>query len=223
MRKVLILILLLDAGSAFAQQLLISGYAGWQSPTAIDMYYGRYRTTGGVAYGGILSLGSGDDGVFPVRNLWVEAQYNYQRSELSYFDERQSSERFELGNISTHQFLLGVQKESAGQVIRAFGGLSVGLSLLNPENYSGDVRFTAALTGGLKIQPGAAYGFRLQAQLFMPFYFDDVNIGWNPRPGVNTGLTSTTLAVSAAFTAGFYLNLSTIAAISRESGQSENP
>jgi len=214
MKKIILFLICLVGFNANAQELQLSAYSGWQTPSSLELYFGRYRTEGNMNYGGILSFGKGENWLHVARNSWIELQYNYKKAALFYFDDLNDRQRYFLGSLSTHNIFVSGIKESNLEVVKPFGGFGVGAAILAPENFSSEVKFMAAVTGGLKIEATPVFGVRPQAQLLMPFYFSDVVVGWSPGSGVSTGLSSSTVILSAAFTGGIYFNLS---ALSRNS------
>lgn len=206
-KQLTILSLFLTISSiSFGQNIQFGTYIGHQTPASLELYFGKFRTLGGTSYGGTFSFGQGPGGTNIYRNSWVELQYNYKAADLTYFDYT-LNRQFDAGTLEMHNILLGPIKEAHSGRLRPYGGVLMGATVLVPQFTSSEVRFTASFVGGAKLDITDRIGARFQAQMLMPFYFTETQIGWSPEYGSTAGLSSSAVIFSASFNAGIYINL----------------
>ena len=188
--------------SSMAQNLQLAGYYGHQTPSSLDVYYGRLRTSYGTNYGGTVTFGRGPSAA---GKSWLEVQYNYKEAGLNYYDY-QSNTIWDAGNLKIHNVLVGPMKEADKDRIRPYGGLMLGVTVYQPEFAIEDWRFTVSAVAGVKISIIERLGLRLQAQLLAPMYFTDAAVAWSPGYGSSVAISSTAI-LSAGFNAGLYFNI----------------
>ncbi len=188
--------------TAAAQNLQLAGYIGHQTPSSLDVYYGRLRTSYGTNYGGTVTFGRGPSAA---GKSWVEVQYNYKEAGLNYYDYKTNS-LYTSGNLTIHNVLVGPMKEVDKDRIRPYGGLMLGVTVYKPDFAVEDWRFTVSVVAGVKISIIDRLGLRLQAQLLAPMYFTDAAAAWSPGYGNSVAISSTAI-VSAGFNAGIYFNI----------------
>jgi hypothetical protein len=188
--------------TAAAQNLQLAGYIGHQTPSSLDVYYGRLRTSYGTNYGGTVTFGRGPSAA---GKSWVEVQYNYKEAGLNYYDYKTNS-LYTAGNLTIHNVLVGPMKEVDKDRIRPYGGLMLGVTVYKPDFAVEDWRFTVSVVAGVKISIIDRLGLRLQAQLLAPMYFTDAAAAWSPGYGNSVAISSTAI-VSAGFNAGIYFNI----------------
>ncbi|MFM8951014.1 MAG: hypothetical protein ACKOKB_09570 [Bacteroidota bacterium] len=208
MKKILYLMsfFLISSSVSIGQNIQLGTYIGHQTPASLELYFGKFRTLSGTSYGGTLSFGQGPGGTNIYRNSWVELQYNYKSADLSYFDYT-LNRQFDAGTLEMHNILLGPIKEAHSGRLRPYGGVLLGGTVLVPQFTTNEFRFTASFVGGAKLDITDRIGARFQAQMLMPFYFSETQIGWSPQYGTTAGLSSSSVIFSASFNAGIYINL----------------
>ena len=162
--------------TAAAQNLQLAGYIGHQTPSSLDVYYGRLRTSYGTNYGGTVTFGRGPSAA---GKSWLEVQYNYKEAGLNYYDYYTNG-LYTAGNLAIHNVLVGPMKEADKDRIRPYGGLMLGVTVCQPEFAVEDWRFTVSAVAGVKISIIDRLGLRLQAQLLAPMYFTDAAVAWSP-------------------------------------------
>ena len=97
MKRLLLFLALMVAGQQiFAQTsyVQIIPYVGWTTSSALQMYYGKVRTTDGINYGGNISFGKGISGAGFTQNAFVELQYNYLKTDLEYREYQSGAPAF---------------------------------------------------------------------------------------------------------------------------------
>ena len=189
--------------SSMAQNLQLAGYYGHQTPSSLDVYYGRLRTSYGTNYGGTLTFGRGPSAA---GKSWLEVQYNYKEAGLSYYDYY-TKDLIQAGNLKIHNVLVGPMKEADKDRVRPYGGLMLGVTVYQPELAAvEDWRFTVSAVAGVKISIIDRLGLRLQAQLLAPMYFTDAAVTWTGQGSSALSISSTAI-LSAGFNAGLYFNI----------------
>ncbi len=174
MKKLLFLAgAMLLAGSVHTQVIQINPYAGYSTPSAVQLYYGKARTDDAVNFG--LNLSFGDQGEAyggVVQNAFIELQYNYMKTQLEYdsYDVGVSNEF--LSDLGVHNIMLGVTKGQGNEVVTGYGGFYMGATVFDPtdNNYNSQTRFTMAFGAGMKYAFTDEIGMRLHAQMYMPFW-----------------------------------------------------
>lgn len=213
--SLLALALIFTGQLAFAQSSIvqINPYVGYSTASALNMYYGKIRTTGNVNYGGNLSFGKGMSGGGFTRNAFVELQYNYLKTDLEYRIYSGAVQDQSLGKISMHNIMIGGVKESGNEKVVGYGGTYLGATIFDPEesNYGGYAlnnytRFTLAFALGLKYAISPRVGIRLHTQMYLPFWGSDFYVGWGTG-GASAGVASSYINVYGTFNGGLYFNL----------------
>jgi hypothetical protein len=209
--SLLSLVLLLAGQMAFSQTSIvqINPYVGYSTASALNMYYGKVRTTGNVNYGGNLSFGKGMSGGGFTRNAFVELQYNYLKTDLEYRFYDVGAQNVPAGEISMHNIMIGGTKESGNEKVVGYGGSYLGVTIFDPSRseFNSYTRFTLAFGLGLKYAISPRVGLRLHTQMYLPFWGSDFYIGWSPGGGTSAGIASSYINVYGTFNGGLYFNL----------------
>ena len=192
--------------SSFVQ---INPYAGWTTSSALQLYYGKARTTDGFNFGGNISFGKGITGAGFSKNAFLELQYNYLKTQLQYRTYTGNVPDQDLGDIAMHNIMIGGTKGSGNGTVEGYGGTYVGVTIFDPSNnlYSTRTKFTLSFGAGLKYAVSPAVGLRLHAQMYMPVWGSDFYLGWSPGGGTSTGIMATAVNVYANFNLGLYFTL----------------
>lgn len=207
-RTFLIALIAMFAWATNAQIIQINPYAGWTTSSALNMYYGKVRTTDGINYGGNLSFGKGMSSGGFTRNAFVELQYNYLKTDLEYRAYDVGSD-VSLGDISMHNIMIGGIKGSGNEKVVGYGGTYLGATIFDPSDnqYNNQTRFTLSFGAGLKFAASPKVGIRLHGQMYLPFWGSDFFVGWSPGSGTSTGISAGAVNVYANFNLGIYLNI----------------
>lgn len=195
MKKGLLLItislLLMAPQNAFSQVgLEITGYTGWMLGGKVNFYDGSIKIEDGQNWGVIL-------GYRVAPELMIEVMYNRLVSDLTV--REYANEPFVYTKLATNYIQVGGTREFMDDVIRPFLGGSMGATIFSDqEGNDGDRwRFSFGLAGGIKIFPIENLGFRLQARMLVPLYFNGIWVG----TGGAGAVTSSTI-VQGDFTGG---------------------
>ncbi len=195
---------LLFATSASAQLFQLNPYVGHQLPMPIHTYNGKFNTGGGINYGLNAAWGSGLSGGGFSQNAFLEIQYNYHQTDMKYSFYGGNIEQ--LGDLNVHNILLGGLKGIGNEKFETYGGLFFGVTIFDPVDPAayGYTRFTMAANAGMKYYVTPAFGIRLNAQLYMPFWGSSYSFGW----GVGGyGYVSTVISPYMNFDIGVFVNI----------------
>ena len=199
MKKIIILCLLATL-FVIPQQLFsqkgieLSGYTGWMLGGKVNLYNGSLKIEDGQNWGITLSL--------PVApGMKAELMYNRLVSDLVVREF--GNEPYVAANIATQYFHVGALKELMSEgAIRPYGTGTLGAAVFSDQGptYSDRWRFSIGLGGGLKIFPTERIGFRLQARMLVPLYFNGISFGTG-----GAGVSTSSSIVQGDFTGGIIL------------------
>lgn len=160
------LVLLLACTEVFSQRIEIIPSAGYQTSARINSVGGDFRLNDGMDYGISLEVGA------HVKRYRIYVSYSHQNSLLSL--ETPDIER-DVCDIAVHNITLGGMAEFfQGDMVVPFAKFGLGSTIYQPlDSDIVNVRIMHVnLAGGAKIYFGDHFGFRLQASLFLPFFFE---------------------------------------------------
>ena len=199
MKKIIILCLLATL-FVIPQQLFsqkgieLSGYTGWMLGGKVNLYNGSLKVEDGQNWGITLSL--------PVApGMKAELMYNRLVSDIVIREF--GNEPYVGPTVATQYFHVGALKELMSEgVIRPYGTGTLGAAVFSDQGptYSDKWRFSIGLGGGLKIFPTERIGFRLQARMLVPLYFNGIWFGTG-----GGGVSTSSSIVQGDFTGGIIL------------------
>ncbi len=191
----LLAILFILPQQAFSQNgIELSGYTGWMLGGKVNLYNGSLKIEDGQNWGITLSKQ-----IAP--GMHAELMYNRLVSDLMirvYGDVP-----YVYTKVATQYFHAGAVKELMSEgVVRPYGTGSMGATIFSDqEGFDSDKwRFSVGLGGGLKIFPTERIGFRLQARMLVPLYFNGLWFGTG-----GAGVSTSSSIVQGDFTGGVIL------------------
>ncbi len=198
-------ILMFIGQSASSQIFQFNPYYGTTLPMPLKTYYGRFITDGGPNFGANIAWGNGISGGGFSQNAFFELQYNYSKSPLEY-DSYYGSERYQLGDLKTHNILAGLSKGSGNGKFEGYGGYYLGVTIFDVEDPEAFdyTRFTMAFGAGLKYYATPYLGIKLHTQLYLPFWSSSLYLGWY---GGATGTISALCSPYMNFNLGIFANI----------------
>jgi opacity protein-like surface antigen len=118
------------------------------------------------------------------------------------------AERFKM---DMHYFQLGAVRGMPMDNIEPYGLFTLGAAWFAAEELNGQeigdvTRFAIALGGGIKIMPSDKFGFKLEARMLMPMYFQGVGL-WAGTGGGGVSVGAAVPIVQGDVTAGLVLRL----------------
>lgn len=204
MKKLLFLglaaLLYLIPAEAYSQEagVQISGYTGWFLGGKVNLYNGKIKIDDGQNWGATLSkeVYSG-----------LHAEFMYNRLVSDLIVREYGSSPYTYTSITTQYFQIGAVREAMYEgAIRPFftGGLGITVFSEREMYYDDLLRMSFSMGGGLKIFPTDRVGFRLQARMLVPMYFNGIWVGIGTG-GTSTGLSASSSIVQGDFTGGIIL------------------
>jgi len=199
MKKLIILgllaTLLVVPQQAFSQNgIELSGYTGWMLGGKVNLYNGSLKIEDGQNWGITLSKQ-----IAP--GMYAELMYNRLVSNITVREYGEPPYVFT--KMATQYFHAGAVKELMSEgAIRPYGTGSLGATVFSDqEGHNSDVwRFSVGLGGGLKIFLSEHIGFRLQARMLVPLYFNGLWFGTG-----GAGVSTSSTIVQGDFTGGIIL------------------
>ncbi len=203
MKKLFVLSLLstlfLLPQQAFSQNgIELSGYTGWMLGGKVNLYNGSLKIEDGQNWGITMSYS-----IAP--GMHAELMYNRLVSDLVV--REYGNEPFVATSVATQYFHVGAVKELIYEgVVRPYGTGSLGATIFSDREgyYSDKWRFSIGLGGGLKLFPTERIGFRLQARMLVPMYFNGIWFGVGTGGG-SGGVSTSSSIVQGDFTGGLIL------------------
>ena len=147
----------------------LAPFAGYQTWGAIDIPAGgQLRINDGWEYGAVVDVRTRGMAL-------VELAFTRMESQLNFETMGTKSKVFGLDISYLH---LGAQVELLPGIVRPFAGVTFGITLLNPHVATDDVetRFSAAVSGGVKVLFTKTIGLRGQARLTTTFLSSDSSV-----------------------------------------------
>jgi hypothetical protein len=189
-------LMLIYSGIICAQKIEIIPFAGYQTSARIPSVNGDFRLHGGMDFGIGLDLGSPDGGY----KLFVSYSRQGSLLELDSADITRTVSDLAVNNISA-----GVQMEFLqGEMVVPFTNLGVGTTIYQPLNSDlGNERVMHfSIAGGAKLYLNDHFGFRFQANLLLPVFFEGYLFEEGaPPPG--EGMKTRISGIHGDFTTGF--------------------
>jgi|SRR5688572_27786689 hypothetical protein len=188
-----------------AQITQINPYYGITLPMPLKTYYGEFNTDGGNNFGLNVSFGHWTSQEDFTRNLFIELQYNYHKSPLTYY-YYYSGPPEDLGDLKMHNALLGVLKGAGNEIFEGYAGVYGGVTIFDVEDPEAFdyTRFTVAAGAGIKYYPILAFGIRFHTQLNMPMWASNTYMDWS---GGETGTISSIMTPYMNFNLGIFANI----------------
>jgi len=189
------ILFLLIPGKIIAQKIEIIPFAGYQTSAIIPSVKGDFRVNDGMNLGLSLDLGSPDAG------YKFFLAYSRQNSYLE-LDTADISRP--ICDLAVHNLTLGVQMEFfQGDMLVPFTNLGVGTTIYQPLNseigYERVMHFSIA--GGAKLFINDHFGFRFQANLLLPVFFEGY-IFEEGAPPPGEGMKTRIAGIQGDFTTG---------------------
>lgn len=199
MKKLIILSLLttlfLVPQQAFSQKgIELSGYTGWMLGGKVNLYDGSLKIEDGQNWGITLSL--------PVAS-GIKAELMYNRLVSDLIVREYGNAPYVYTKVATQYFHVGAVKELMSEgMVRPYGTGSMGAAIFSDrEGFDSDRwRFSVGLGGGLKFFPTERVGFRLQARMLVPLYFNGIWFGTG-----GAGVSTSSSIIQGDFTGGLIL------------------
>ena len=190
-----LVITLFCASDIFAQRFEVIPFAGYQTGAKIPSVKGDFHLDGGLNYGLSLDLGSPDAGY----------KFFLSYSRQGSFLELDSADIIRtIGDLAVHNVSLGGMIELfQGDMVVPFTKLGFGSTIYQPlDSDIGNERVMHfILAGGAKLFLNEHFGFRFQAGLFLPLFFEGYLFEEGaPPPG--EGVKTKIAGVHGDFTAG---------------------
>jgi hypothetical protein len=182
-----------SAFTLVAQRIEIIPFAGYQTSAKMQSTKGLFRVNDGLNLGADLALG---------RNAYkIELSYARQNSSLSYTDGDSTSVVCDLA--ITYASIGGLLEFFQGDPVVPFVKVAIGGTYYTPLNSDTDsenvMHFN--ISGGAKLYLNEHFGFRLQASLFLPVFFEGLYFeDAAPEPG--EGMKTKIAGVQGDFSAG---------------------
>ena len=184
-----------------AQKYQVSMHAGHTLPAVLKVNAGKYRAEASMNYGASISISVPDlKGI--AKRVFVELEYNHQKTELAY-TKFSTDSNYRLGSIDMSTVLAGASTEFSDKAVRPFAGIMAGMSFLNDEgtSFPGVARITVSVLCGAKVTLTPYAGLRFQGQLLMPAIYN------NSELGMLNGVPPGGVVVSMNFSGGLYIQI----------------
>ncbi|MCD4735615.1 MAG: hypothetical protein K8R53_06195 [Bacteroidales bacterium] len=191
----LLVTLFLVPKQAFSQKgLELSGYTGWMLGGKVNLYDGSLKIDDGQNWGITLSL--------PVAP-GIKAELMYNRLVSNLIVREYGNVPYVYTKVATQYFHVGAVRELVSEgMVRPYGTGTMGVAIFSDrEGFDSDRwRFSVGLGGGLKIFPTELVGFRLQARMLVPMYFNGIWLGTG-----GGGVSASSSIIQGDFTGGLIL------------------
>jgi len=212
MKKYVVVILVFCASFTMAQNVELTGFAGYMLNSDLNTYdYGEFPMTNAANYGGMLS-------VMVSKNQFVELMYNRTDNQFTYtgYNNFTTTEPIDLA-IEYYQ-IGGLKQIDANEKVKPFGAFTLGATRFHPkEGFDWDDNgtptsledewaFSATLGAGLKILLSEKIGIRLQARMLLPMQMNGLFVGIGTG-GASTGASFHVPMISGDFTGGLIFRL----------------
>lgn len=186
-------LLLYPALPLAAQKIEIIPFAGYQTSAKIQSIKGLFRVNDGLNLGADIALG---------RNAYkIEVSYGRQGSSLSYTDGDSTDV---ICDLAVHYISIGGLLEFfQGDPVVPFVKVSIGGTYYQPLksdiDYENVMHFN--ISGGAKIYLNEHFGFRFQASLLLPVFFEGLYFD-EAAPDPGEGMKTKLAGVQGDFTTG---------------------
>jgi hypothetical protein len=176
-----------------AQKIEIIPFAGYQTSSKIQSTKGLFRVNDGLNLGADIALG---------RNAYkIELSYGRQNSSLSYTEGDSTSTVCDLA--VTYASIGGLLEFFQGDPVVPFVKVAIGGTYYVPQNSDTDsenvMHFN--ISGGAKLYLNEHFGFRFQASLFLPVFFEGMYFE-EAAPAAGEGMHTKIAGVQGDFSAG---------------------
>ncbi len=157
-----------------AQKFEVIPFIGYETSGKINSLSGGvFRINDGMAYGGSFSYGSGEGFRF-------EITYTRQGSDLTYTIDESTDH---ICDLAVNQISFGaVYEYNPEDKVVPFGRFALGSSIYEPldTDIESEKIFHFSFAGGTKLNLNDRIGFRLQATLYLPLFFEGLYFSEGP-------------------------------------------
>ena len=173
--------------SVSGQEFQINPYANYFLAGRLSGYYADALFDNGADFGFGVSYGLG-------KGKHLEASYTFAKSG-AYIRDNANDSTHSRTNMNFGYIQVGYLQEIIPDKmpqLRPFGMFTIGAAYLDPEDPSfiTEWKFAATIGGGIKYFITDVVGFRVQARLLMPLFFEDVSGSCGSYYGCSTGMDS---------------------------------
>jgi hypothetical protein len=187
-------LLLYFASPVAAQRIEIIPFAGYQTSAKINAYQGYFRVNDGMDFGASIALG---------RNAYkIELSYSRQGSSLTYFPDDNTDPT--ITDLAVHYASIGGLLEFfQGDPIVPFFKVALGGTYYQPINSETTTENVMHFnfSGGAKLYLNEHFGFRFQASLLLPVFFEGQYFE-EAAPASGEGMKTKIGGVQGDFTTG---------------------
>ena len=189
-----LVLLITMAATLNAQRFEIIPFAGYQTSARINAYEGYFRVNDGIDYGAAASFGSND-------GYKIEISYSRMGSSLTYTLDDVTEAKCDLA--LTYISIGGVVQINPENMVVPFGKIAIGGTYYQPLNsdLTKENVMHFSFASGVKLYLNDHIGFRFQATLFLPVFFEGM-IFEEAAPPPDQGMKTKIGGVQGDFTAG---------------------
>lgn len=182
------------AATLNAQRFEIIPFAGYQTSARINAYEGYFRVNDGIDYGAAASFGAND-------GYKIEVSYSRMGSSLTYTLDDVTEAKCDLA--VTYISLGGVVQINPENLVVPFGKIAIGGTYYQPLNsdLAKENVMHFSFASGVKLYLNDHIGFRFQATLFLPVFFEGM-IFEEAAPPPEQGMKTKIGGVQGDFTTG---------------------
>jgi hypothetical protein len=196
-----VLVVLVSAGSAFSQQVALSGFGGYTFQDRVFGYNGEVIIRDAAHYGGMLSIR-------PSSNVSVELTYSRQDTEFDVTSYASViTDRFTIPGSVNYMMLGASHSPDFTAPIAPYGGIMLGAAVIAPkQDYSDIWRFAVGGKLGALFNASEKIGIFIQTQLMAPVQGVGIAVGCSGN-GCGSGVSTSSTATQFGFTGGLELKI----------------
>jgi hypothetical protein len=190
----ILVVFLSFASSLSAQKFEVIPFTGYQTSARINAYEGHFRISDGLVYGGSFNFGSGS-------GYKMEVSYSRMASSLTYYLNNTTEH---ISDIAvTYLSIGGLVQFLHGDPVEPFFKIALGATYYTPSDTAVDKENVMhfSFSGGAKIYISDHIGFRFQACLNLPLFFEGMYFQ-EAQPAEGQGMKTKVNGVQGDFTGG---------------------